>query len=137
MKEKFTQIIKKQETIALATSVNNVPNVRIINYVYLEIEKILYFLSFKGDKKEQEFEKNNIIAFSTIPKTDSSYIRVNHGIVQKSSKTINEIKHLFIEKWNWYENFIEKNHDKIRVYEIELKSVTVYPDPDKGYEIEL
>ena len=46
----------EQTEIALATSVNNIPNVRIVNYYFDSNENILYFSSFKGNDKIKEIE---------------------------------------------------------------------------------
>ena len=136
-KEKFIEIMEKGETIALASSVNNIPNVRILNFVYLKNENIMYFTSFKGDKKEKEFLSNKNAAFTTLPKNESSCVRVNFANVKKSIKTIDDVKDLFIKKWNWYKEFIEKNCEKMDVYEVHFSTAVVFPDPDNGYNIEL
>jgi len=78
--------------IALASSVENVPNVRILNFVYSKNENVLYFQSRKGDQKEKEFERNANVAFTTIPEKGLSYIRVNHATIKKSEKTIFNIQ---------------------------------------------
>ena len=46
----FLRIMAEQTEMALATSVNNVPNVRIVNFYFVPCEKILYFSSFKDDR---------------------------------------------------------------------------------------
>ena len=57
----------EQTEMALATSVNNVPNVRIVNFYFDPCENILYFSSFKDNDKVKEIEENPSIAFTTIP----------------------------------------------------------------------
>ena len=42
-KTEFLRIMAEQTEIALATSVNNVPNVRIVNFYFDPCENILYF----------------------------------------------------------------------------------------------
>ena len=56
-KKEFEKIMAEATTIALASSVDNVPNVRILNFIYSENEKTLYFQSKQGDQKENEFIK--------------------------------------------------------------------------------
>lgn len=51
IKAEFLKIMAEQTEIALATSVNNVPNVRIVNFYFEPTENILYFSSFKGTTK--------------------------------------------------------------------------------------
>jgi uncharacterized pyridoxamine 5'-phosphate oxidase family protein len=83
-------------TMALAISVSDIPNVRILNFVYSSDEKILYFQSEKGDRKE--FTKNNTVAFTTIPTNGLAYVRANGIFVKKSKKTIFDVKETFAEK---------------------------------------
>jgi uncharacterized pyridoxamine 5'-phosphate oxidase family protein len=47
-KKEFEKIMSMTGRIALASAVDNIPNVRILNFVYLEREKTLYFVSTKG-----------------------------------------------------------------------------------------
>lgn len=47
VKKEFLKIMSEQKEIALATSVNNIPNVRIVNFVFDSTNNILYFSSFK------------------------------------------------------------------------------------------
>src|SRR5215510_1552390 len=105
--ELFHKIVDNCTDIALATSVNNFPNVRILNFVYKTEEKILYFQSLNGSTKEKEIDKNENVAFTTIRKEGMSYIRVNYGIAKKSKKTIYDLKDSFIEKMPFYKGFIE------------------------------
>ena len=51
IKAEFLRIMAEQTEIALATSVNNVPNVRIVNFYFEPTENILFFSSFKGNDK--------------------------------------------------------------------------------------
>ena len=66
-KTEFLKIMAEQTEIALATSVNNVPNVRIVNFYFEPAENILYFSSFKGNDKVKEIKSNPYVAFTTIP----------------------------------------------------------------------
>lgn len=133
-KDLFDQIMANGTDMAFATSVENVPNVRILNYVYLEDEKIMYFQSFKGSPKEKEFEKNNKIAFTTIPQDGVSYIRVSNAIVKKSTKTIFDLQNIFIEKMPFYKGLIEHHDNSMDLYEVHFSIVEVWETPDK-YEL--
>ena len=67
IKAEFLRIMAEQTEIALATSVNNVPNVRIVNFYFEPAENILYFSSFKGNDKVKEINANPNVGFTTIP----------------------------------------------------------------------
>ena len=135
--KKFEKIMAEATTMAFATSVDNVPNVRILNFIYSKDEKMLYFQSKKGDRKEKEFTKNNIIAFTTIPENGLSYVRVSDTIVKKSIKTIYDVKNTFSEKMPFYKDFIENNGDTMDLYEVHLSKVFLYLNPDEYEIIEL
>ena len=136
-KKEFEKIMTEATKIALASSVDNVPNVRILNFIYSKNEKILYFQSKLGDQKEREFKENNIVSFTTIPEKGLAYVRVIGAIVNKSKKTIFDVKETFIEKMSFYKEFIEQNGDTMDLYEVHFSKVMFFPDPDKFAQIEL
>ena len=137
MKKEFLKIMVEATKIALASSVDNVPNVRILNFVYSKNENVLYFQSRKGDQKEKEFEKNENVAFTTIPEKGLSYVRANHATIKKSKKTIFDIQYMFIEKMPYYKQLIEKDGNTMDLYEIRFLTAMVFPDPDKFEQIDL
>ena len=106
VKKEFLKIMSEQKEIALATSVNNIPNVRIVNFIYDSTNNILYFSSFKGNDKIKEMESNSHIAFTTIPHSGNEHVKAK-GLVQKSTKTIFEVADQFIAKVPGYKNTIE------------------------------
>ena len=137
IRKEFEKTMTNTTTMALATSVDNIPNVRILNFVYIIEEKLLYFQSKKGDKKENEFIKNKFVAFTTIPKDDLAYVRVNGAIVKKSLKTIFDVKEKFVEKMPFYKDFIEKNGNTMDLYELQFSKITFFPDPDRFEELNI
>ena len=136
-KKEFEKIMAEATKIALASSVDNVPNVRILNFIYSKNEKILYFQSKRGDQKEREFKENNIVSFTTIPENGLAYVRVIGAIVNKSKKTIFDVKDTFVEKMSFYKEFIEQNGDTMDLYEVHFSKVMFFPDPDRFVQIEL
>ena len=75
IKTEFLKIMSEQTEIALATSINNVPNVRIVNFYFNSDENILYFSSFKGNDKVKEIESNPYVAFTTIPHSGNEHVK--------------------------------------------------------------
>ena len=137
LKKEFEKIMAESTTIALATSVGDIPNVRILNFIYSADEKILYFQSEKGSQKEKEFIKNNNVAFTTIPSNDVVYVRVNEAIVKKSEKTIFDVQDAFAEKMPFYKDFIRQNGNTMDLYEIRLLKIMFFPNADEYEKIEL
>lgn len=94
----FLRMMETQSEIALATSVDGLPNVRIVNFYYDTEQKTLYFSTFADNQKVTELEQNPHIAFTTIPDNGEEHIRVKNGTARKSTVSIEEIKHKFLAK---------------------------------------
>ncbi|RRD38901.1 pyridoxamine 5'-phosphate oxidase family protein [Leptotrichia sp. OH3620_COT-345] len=124
LQEEFKNIMKEQTEIALATSVNNIPNVRITCFYYDEETKILFMSSLKNHKKIGEFSNNDNVAFTTIPKTSSKYVR-GKGKIKKSDKSVYDLKDKFINKIPYLEYIIEKVGDSLILFEIPLSEITL------------
>ena len=95
--ENFEKMMKEQPTLVIATSVQDTPNVRIVNFIYIQEDKKIYFTSFKDNKKIEEFEKNPKIAFTTIPTIDTEHVR-GKGLVSKSKLSIANLSEVLFLK---------------------------------------
>lgn len=125
--ENFEKMMKEQPTLVIATSVHDIPNVRIVNFIYVKEDKKIYFTSFKDNKKIEEFEKNPNIAFTTIPTIDTEHVR-GKGLVSKSKLSIEDLSEFFISKIDGYKETIEFGGDDLLLFEITFKEVTVTLD---------
>lgn len=124
--KEFNRIMDTTTNLALATCVNDVPNVRILNFYYnTQNEGVVYFASFKGSTKTLEFLKNNKVAFTTIPVGTSEHVRISNGTVQKSNLTIYDLKDEFIKKLPSYEMTISQAGDMLDVYEVHFEEASV------------
>ena len=85
IKTEFLKIMAEQTEIALATSVDNIPNVRIVNFYFDPAENILYFSSFKGNDKIKEINSNPYVAFTTIPHSGNEHVKAK-GMAKKVPK---------------------------------------------------
>ncbi|MBS6386308.1 MAG: pyridoxamine 5'-phosphate oxidase family protein [Atopobium sp.] len=126
-KAEFLKIMSEQTEIALATSVNNVPNVRIVNFYFDPEENVLYFSSFKENDKIKEIKVNPHVAFTTIPHSGNEHVKAK-GIVQKSSKTIFDVADQFITKVPNYKNTIEYAGESLVLFEIKFDTAVVTKD---------
>lgn len=125
----FNRIMVSQKELALATSVDNVPNVRIINFYYTTSKKgVVYFSTFSDNLKVEEFLKNNMVAFTTIPHTGNEHVRVNNAMIKKSDLTIFDLKEEFIKKIPDYEITINEFGEHLSLYEIHFKEAMVTLD---------
>lgn len=129
--QELNRIMEETGKIALATAVDNIPNVRIVNFYYNPENKgVVYLSSFKGKSKIVEFSQNNVVAFTTIPVSDQSseHVRVRNAIVKKSDLTIYDLKDGFIKKLPNYEMLIDQAGDMLELYEIHFKEANVTLD---------
>ncbi|MBF0895271.1 MAG: pyridoxamine 5'-phosphate oxidase family protein [Atopobium sp.] len=126
-KAEFLKIMSEQTEIALATSVNNVPNVRIVNFYFDPEENVLYFSSFKENDKIKEIKVNPHVALTTIPHSGNEHVKAK-GIVQKSSKTIFDVADQFIAKIPNYKNTIEYAGESLVLFEIKFDTAVVTKD---------
>ena len=123
-KAEFLKIMSEQTEIALATSVNNVPNVRIVNFYFKENDKI------------KEIKANPHVAFTTIPHSGNEHVKAK-GIVQKSSKTIFDVADQFIAKVPNYKNTIEYAGESLVLFEISFDTAVVTKDLSSIETLEL
>ena len=115
--------------IALATSIHDFPNVRIVNYYYDEKNNVMYFATYTGREKISEFWKNNNISFTTIPmnRGKREHIRAR-GHVRESEKSILDLREEFSNKMADFAEIIDKYSNDLKVYEIKFSEVTVTLD---------
>lgn len=73
--KEFYRMMTTQTEIALTTSIENIPNVRLVNFIFDQEKKTIYFSTFGDNEKVKEFEANNQIAFDTVPHNGNEYVR--------------------------------------------------------------
>ena len=128
-KKEFLRMINECEEIALATSIHDFPNVRIVNYYYDEKNNVIYFATYTGREKISEFWKNNNVSFTTIPmnRGKREHIRAR-GHVRESKKSILDLREEFSNKMADFAEIIDKYSKDLKVYEIRFSEVTVTLD---------
>ena len=128
-KKEFLRMINECEEIALATSIHDFPNVRIVNYYYNEKNNVMYFATYTGREKISEFWKNNNVSFTTIPmnRGKREHIRAR-GHVRESKKSILDLREEFSNKMADFAEIIDKYSKDLKVYEIKFSEVTVTLD---------
>lgn len=125
----FNEIMTEQTEIALATCADGDPNVRIVNFCCHEpLKGVIYFSSFQDNSKIKEFQINPAVAFTSIPKEGNSHVRVRNGKVQKSSRTIYDLKDAFIKKIPDYGMTIEEFGEALVLFEIHFREADVVAD---------
>jgi len=136
IKTEFLKIMAEQTEIALATSVDNIPNVRIVNFYFEPAENILYFSSFEGNDKIKEMNSNPYVAFTTIPHSGNEHVKAK-GMVKKSSKTIFDVAERFIAKIPAYKDTIEYAGESLILFEVRFDTAIVTKDLNTIKTLEL
>ena len=136
VKTEFLKIMAEQTEIALATSVDNIPNVRIVNFYFEPAENILYFSSFEGNDKIKEMNSNPYVAFTTIPHSGNEHVKAK-GMVKKSSKTIFDVAEQFIAKIPGYKDTIEYAGESLILFEVRFDTAIVTKDLNTIKKLEL
>ena len=136
VKTEFLKIMAEQTEIALATSVDNIPNVRIVNFYFEPAENILYFSSFEGNDKIKEINSNPYVAFTTIPHSGNEHVKAK-GMAKKSSKTIFDVAEQFIAKIPGYKDTIEYGGESLILFEVRFETVIVTKDLNTIKTLEL
>ena len=126
----------EQTEIALATSVDNIPNVRIVNFYFEPAENILYFSSFEGNDKIKEINSNPYVAFTTIPHSGNEHVKAK-GMAKKSSKTIFDVAEQFIAKIPGYKDTIEYGGESLILFEVRFDTAIVTKDLNTIKKLEL
>ena len=126
----------EQTEIALATSVDNIPNVRIVNLYFDPAENILYFSSFEGNDKIKEMNSNPYVAFTTIPHSGNEHVKAK-GMAKKSSKTIFDVAEQFIAKIPGYKDTIEYAGESLILFEVRFDTAIVTKDLNTIKKLEL
>jgi uncharacterized pyridoxamine 5'-phosphate oxidase family protein len=134
-KKEFDRIMNEVDTIALASSVNDVPNVRFVNFVYLAEENKFYFQTGKKSQKREEFEKNKNVALITMETSNGAHVRIQKATVKLSEKTIYDVQEEFVKKMSFYKNLIQREGDDMDLYEIQYTTVIVHPNVNTLLEI--
>lgn len=134
VKNEFLRIMKSQEEMALATSVDNQPNLRVVNFYFDPESNTLYFSTFGNNNKVKEIEANFRVAFTTIPHAGTEHVKAR-GIAEKSKLTIFDLAARFIKKMPHYEETIEQAGEFLVLYEIKFNTATVTLDLDNSEDI--
>ena len=137
MREGFERIRREQREIALATTTDGLPHVRIVNFYYAREERRVYFATFKDNEKVVELAANPNIAFTTVPHNDTNeHVRAS-GRAVKSAHTVYDLAALFAAKIPRYQETIDAVGDDLILYEIAVDMAVVTVDMEHIERIRL
>lgn len=120
LKQQFEKAMEKSINMALATSVNHQPNVRVVTFAYDPAKSgRVFFTTFKGNQKVQEFQENANVALILLSEDveDGTQVRI-FGKVQKSTVNLDEVVELIARKSPENAETIKGGNEMIAVYEV-------------------
>ena len=137
MRDEFERIMREQREIALATTTDGLPHVRIVNFYYAPAERCVYFATFKDNEKVVELAANPNIAFTTVPHNDTNeHVRAS-GRAVKSAHTVYDLAPLFAAKIPRYQETINAVGGDLILYEIAVAMAVVTVDMEHIEHIRL
>ena len=137
MRDEFERIMREHREIALATTTDGLPHVRIVNFYYASEERRVYFATFKDNEKVVELAANPNIAFTTVPHNNTNeHVRAS-GRAVKSAHTVYDLAPLFAAKIPRYQETIDAVGDDLILYEITVDMAVVTVDMEHIEHIRL
>ena len=131
-KEQLAEVMKNTSLIALASSVEDLPNVRILDIFFDEKQTVVVFPTSALSPKVKEFEANDTVAFTTIPQGPGPVVRVQNATVSKSDWSIDEIKDTLIAHRPGFEMMLKGFGENVVVYEVSFTKALI---SEKGQKI--
>lgn len=128
MTDEFLRLMRTQREIALATSADNTPHVRIVNFIYVPEERRVYFATFADNAKVSEMAANSTVSFTTIPHDGgTAHVRAV-GRAVRSERSIFEYADAFAAKIPGYDETIAAVGRELLLYEIAFDTAAVTVD---------
>lgn len=124
-KEQLAEVMKSSSLIALASSVEDLPNVRILDIFFDEKQNVVVFPTSALSPKVKEFEANNTVAFTTIPQGSGPVVRVQNATVSKSDWSIDEIKDTLIAHRPGFEMMLRGFGENVLIYEVSFTKALI------------
>jgi len=122
----YNELMENSADMALASSKDNRPNVRIVNFIIdSENKGLVYFSTFSDNRKIVEFSQNPKGAFTTISVGNEKHVRVQDAEVKKSKLEVNDIKAEFIKKYPMFEGLFGQFGDAMEIWEISFSQARV------------
>ncbi len=134
----FSETMEKTAHIALATSRDANPNVRIMTIWYDPRNKgVIYFPSAKNSPKTVEFAHNNKVAFTTVANFEMGVIRVKDATVHKSELAVDDIKDGIARNDTLFANTLERMGLVFEVYELHFDKAYLTVGAGQNVEVTL
>lgn len=128
----FNRILSGAEKIALATSMDNMAEVRIVRAVYDEDKPGSLFISTsERSPKALAFRENKYVAFTTL---DDEYVRAKEAIVEQVTEDTDRLRDYMAKKNPDYQKLFAEKKNRL-FFEIHFDTAMVKTPDDKEPEI--
>ncbi|WP_050632221.1 pyridoxamine 5'-phosphate oxidase family protein [Bacillus andreraoultii] len=134
--KEYKRILKDHDLIALATAVNNKPNVRIVNY-YENTSKpgIIYISTNPARPKVKEFKENNRVSFTTLTKGVYEFVRVQKATVRPLDlEEIQQVKSYFTNRDASFEDKLIMGEETTAIFAVEFSEASIKRNPVDPYD---
>lgn len=120
LKQQFEKVMGESVNMALATCVENQPNVRVVTFAFDNSKGgRLFFSTFKGNQKTKEFQHNPNVSCMPLPMGPESEIQVRiFGTVKKSNTSLDELIAMIAKKIPGDADTIKDGGDMMEIYEV-------------------
>ena len=132
MTDEFLRLMRTQREIALATSADNTPHVRIVNFIYVPEEGLICFATFADNAKVSEIAANPAVSFTTIPHDGSTAHVRAVGRAVRSERSIFDLADAFAAKIPGYGETIAAVGSELLLYEIAFDTAAVTVDMERS-----
>lgn len=127
LKTQFETVMQESVNMALATSVDDKPNVRVVTFAYDPAKAgRVFFTTFKGNQKTKEFAKNPHVACVPLPESPEAEAQVRiFGTVQKSDVSLDEVVNIIDRKYSGNADTIKEGGPMMEIYEVRFTEAYV------------
>ena len=136
IKQQFEETMNSMVNMALATSVEGTPNVRVVSFAYDNGH--LYFTTFKGNQKVRELAQNPAVACMPLPEKPEANVQVRiFGRAQKADKSLDEIIEIIARKYPEGSSTIKNGGPMMEIYEVCIDKAFVTLGMSEAVEVKL
>ena len=122
--------------IALASAGEAGPNVRIMDFLFDEEAKTIYFPTSSRSHTVDEFEASNTVALTTIPMGPGAVVRIQGAKASKSAKSVADVREALTAKRGGVAHLLDAFGETGVVHEIPVTGGVII-DKGKPSKVEL
>ncbi|MCY9805975.1 pyridoxamine 5'-phosphate oxidase [Lentilactobacillus senioris] len=127
--EMMNQALQAADRLALSTSLANLADVKIVNFVwYPERPGVLYFAALKNSAAIAVYEQHPDAALVTIPRDETLqglFVRSHHVNIEHAAQTMPELLPRYLELIPGYQKIWDALGESLVAFEIKLPSAVV------------